>query len=116
MKHDVSKLPKWAQYKIETLEREVATLEEKLMVGPEDSDTFADPFLGFDRNNPKGRTGRPLGKGMRVRFELGPEYPEYIEAWTRDGVLQLMAGETIAIIPEASNAARVRVGRDLWKL
>jgi hypothetical protein len=65
---DVDKLPKWAQRKIEALERkiealerEVADLRRTLAEGPEDSDTFADPYSD---------SPRPLGSGTSVQFVI----------------------------------------------
>lgn len=58
---DRARLPVWAQREIERLERDLASARAKLAVGPEDSDTFADPYSA-DR--------RPLGRGTTIEFVL----------------------------------------------
>lgn len=58
---DITKLPKWAQSELRRLERDLASARETLAAGPEDSNTFADPYS----------TRRPLGADPTILFVLG---------------------------------------------
>ncbi len=103
MSGDISKLPKWAQTEIEVLRRNVSHLEAELAIGPDESDTFIDPYT---------RDRTPLGKGVRIVLELQSEQSievvnkgEYVEARStgkHSGSLQIQ--------PQSSNAVRLREG------
>ena len=54
------RLPKWARTEIERLRRDLADAKERLAAGPENSNTFADPYL--DK--------KPLGTDTTVEFRL----------------------------------------------
>lgn len=62
-KEQRARLPKWAQQEIDRLERDLDDARAKLSAGPEDSDTFADPYSEQAR--------RPLGQGPTIMFKLG---------------------------------------------
>jgi len=98
---DLSRLPQWAQSRIEVLERDLASAYAKLAAGPGESDTFADPY---------GEAVRPLGTGTMIRFG-GPGYDRTVDARWRNGelVVQANAGMTdeFAIKPQASNTIRL---------
>lgn len=101
----IERLPKWAQQYIGTLERNLAHAHAKLAVGPEDSDTFLEPY-----GTPK---LRPLGDGVSVRFTLGTKrYGIYVDARTdvsprAEKRLVLMGGTGLVIKPVSSNIVYV---------
>lgn len=100
--HDITKLPKWAQSEISRLERNLAHAEAKLAEGPEDSDTFADPYA----NAP-----RPLGKGTRIEFVADAERRDRFHAHlTEDGILEVSGGSSLQIQPHAANVVRIKLG------
>lgn len=100
---DVSKLPKWAQQKIDTLERDVAHWKEKATAGPEESDTF----VAFSSER------RPLGKRAYIEFQVLPGHRGQITAYLDDdaGELVIHGGDRIMVLPQASNAIRLRMER-----
>lgn len=89
---------------IERLQRDVAYLQAKLSAGPDDSNTFADPYSD---------SPRPLGtatiefvttSGAKIRARL--ERDRVSGLYER---LNINADNPIAIFPNASNDADVRV-------
>lgn len=103
---DVSRLPKWAQDRIASLERDVEHLRATLAVGPEDSDTFCDPYLDQ----------RPLGRGQTIRFVLdrrADHRPDvYIDAKldAEGGCVAIRCADgSLAITPTHANEILVRV-------
>jgi hypothetical protein len=94
---DLSKLPKWAQMRIEKLEHDVAYLRAKLSAGDEDSVVFADPHSS---------ARRPLGDSD-VEFRLGAEK---ILVRVESGGLYVNGSRGIAIEPQAGNAVHIRTG------
>jgi hypothetical protein len=98
--HDETKLPKYAQDELNRLRRDLAHAHAKLEAGPEDSDTFADPYL-----HP-----RPLGKGESVEFRLNPQRKVRVRiAQTHRGPeLDINADSGLSIEPVAANAIRIR--------
>jgi len=100
--HDRSKLPKWAQREIERQERDIAYLQGKLAAGPENSDTFADPYS-------EGAM-RPLGRGTTVEFRINPQSKIRCRVMNthRGPVLDVNGDVGIYIEPTASNAIRIR--------
>lgn len=92
---DVSKLPKWAQTEIQRLERNLESANARLNTGPEDSDTFADPY--FEEST------RPLGRGTMIQFgeERGRRFRVRID---KDGRLDVSGDEGLIVIPRASNS------------
>lgn len=102
--HNYDKLPKWARMDLERLEKTVEHLRDRLNVGPEDSDTFAEPYV----------TPQPLGKGQRIRFHLSKDGHEYVEAYVfteRSGrrTVSVSANAILQIEPRASNCANLRI-------
>lgn len=105
MSEDLSRLPKWARHRIERLEADNASLRAKLEAGPEDSDTFADPY---------GEPPRPLGAGAHVRFG-GLDSRKTFDVYIRDGELWIQVnddGERPAVFPQSTNT--IRVGLTEW--
>lgn len=97
---DVTRLPKWAQRRLEVLEADLADARSRLAAGPEDSDTFADPY----RDVP-----RPLGRGTMIRFgdvEGGAFHVNF-----EDGQLRIqfssLRSRGLVVLPESSNSVRV---------
>jgi hypothetical protein len=100
MRGNIERLPKWAQDELARLDREVAYLKGKLAVGPEDSDTFADPFASAPR---------PLGRGTRIRFTpKDAERAHFDVTLQDDGSLEVHADYMLAVIPQASNMIELR--------
>ncbi len=95
---DVTRLPKWAQRRIALLERSVAYHKAELAVGPEGSDTFADPY----------GTPRPLGRGTTIVFTGGdptsPSPPDRVTVRRQDdGSLYVMCAESAVVLPASNN-------------
>lgn len=97
---DRTKLPKWAQHEIERLERDVAHYKAKLSAGPEDSNTFADPY----------GTPRPLGRDTSIEFRVG-EFPRRFRARLQGEELVVDGGDGVLVQPWATNVVRLRLGR-----
>lgn len=99
---DLSRLPRWAQNRITALERDLAAARARLAAGPEDSDTFADPYSTD--------AVRPLGQGPLVRFG-GPGFDcTFDVTWQDDGIaIQGNSGwpREMVIRPQASNTVRL---------
>lgn len=98
------KLPKWAQGHIRVLEQNLARERERLMAGPANSDTIAEPFAAAPK---------ALGKRPLVRFELAGEHA-YLdvrldEDYKGHPFAYLMGSNSIAIEPQSSNTCRVRL-------
>ena len=98
-------LPKWAQGYIKKLENDNMHYLDKLNAGPEDSDTFADPYSA---------TRRPLGAGTSIEFRLGDKAVRVHTA--REGVtglpyLTINGGDYLEIRPQAANSFEVRAVR-----
>lgn len=113
--HDLHRLPKWAQSRIAVLENRVQHLESKLNEGPEESDTFADPYGTFapGDNQP---SGRPLGEGTIVRFWLGDDrrykYVDVSAKVTGRGkhYVNVHGGEgALSVRPSSSNVVEITV-------
>lgn len=63
---NVEKLPKWAQDRIRVLEMRVAEAAAREATGPEDSNTFANPYGDMT----EGSAATPLGKDELIRFVI----------------------------------------------
>lgn len=96
--HDVSKLPKWARQEIERLTRDVEHLSAKLSAGPENSNTFADPYSD---------SKRPLGLDTAVEFVLDQKRWDgrgsRIRVALQDGVLNVNGDDQLLVMPRAAN-------------
>lgn len=107
---DVSKLPKWAQDRISNLERNLQHAEQQLAIGPEDSDTFANPYGDMIG----GSAIRPLGRGELVRFVIDEDARRFFEARIvrENGDIHLdirTEGNTRLLVePRASNLIHIR--------
>jgi hypothetical protein len=105
----MTRLPKWAQRRIEVLEMRVKELRARLAVGPEASNTFADPHTD---------SPRPLGEGTIVRFVLS-RHPDgtpldYVDATIEGGSekrVYIRASYGYAFYPNSSNAGYVKLVR-----
>lgn len=97
---DISKLPKWAQNEIERLQHNLDSAHKRLAAGPEDSDTFADPY--YD-------TPRPLGCGTAIEFRVGPDWNQKFQARLIGEKLQIHGGDTIVVLPHASNVVSLEL-------
>lgn len=115
--NDVTKLPQWAQQRIELLEGEVARLKAERNAGPDDTDTFVD-HLGDYTDGPAVQY-QPLRKGAVITFWPGPGFPE-----PRQGRLTAVLAEdnrgpylevastgmaaALAVEPWTTNVVRIR--------
>ena len=104
---DVTKLPKWAQQEIERLERDVEHFQATLSVGPDDSNTFADPYSSAPR---------PLGHGTTIEFVMtdGTRIRVRAERNSVSGAydrIDVNGGDTIAVLPRAANSVEIQVQR-----
>lgn len=115
MSEDITRLPKWAQRQITSLMQQVASKDRQiaeLTAGPEDSNTFADPYF------PGGKGMRPLGASPMIRFG-GTDYCQTFDVQFEDGGLTLrgnsMSSNTMPVLlPVHSNEFRyVFIPRDL---
>lgn len=101
---DPSRLPKWAQRRLETLERDLADAQSRLAAGPDDSDTFADPY----RDVP-----RPLGKGTMIQF--GDVEEGAFNVSFEDGQLRIqfasLRSQGLVVLPWSSNSVRLEGAR-----
>jgi hypothetical protein len=102
--HDISGLPKWAQTEIQRLQRNESSYIARLSAGPEDSDTFADPYSD---------ARRPLGKGTSIEFDLDGTKVRVRLDRTHDGTpyLDVNGVDGLAVYPRASNSVMIRVER-----
>lgn len=93
---DVTKLPKWAQQRIEVLERDLERAHKQLAEGPADSRIFADPYIH----------NRPLGEDEIIRFHLREGF--HIDARLRGERLEIHGVEQFVVAPRSSNVIEVR--------
>ena len=97
----VDRLPKWAQARIDKLERDVAYWQAKAQVGPEESDTFV--WLGRVDGS------RGLGKGETIRFMTGPDHFDYVDVSNEgNGSVQVRTMGGLVMSPRAGNVIDVR--------
>jgi hypothetical protein len=93
-------LPKWAQRELASLEADLAAARAALSVGPDDADTFADPYAD---------PPRPIGRGGLIRF--GGLWPYAFDARLVGGALEIRGEGAISVRPQASNVIVVEVTR-----
>ena len=98
----MARLPKWAQQRITVLEQNLARAHAKLNAGPDDSDTFADPY---------GEAQRPLGTGTRIDFVLRPGTGGSFHVNLVDGRLRVHGGDAVHVLPRAANAIEIELER-----
>ncbi len=96
-------LPKWAQKELTRLEAGVEYWKAKATVGPEESNTFLDPYA---------EKPTPLGKDAHVAFVLGDRKSVqcYIQRDARTGRPYLYvygSGIYLAVEPSSANTLRV---------
>lgn len=106
MAHDVARLPKWAQHRIAALERDLLAARATINAGPENSDTFADPYS---------EASRPLGSEPLIRFYLGNTQRDYIDCMIvrdRHGAhLRVLGSDSLNIEPSSGNVVQLRAER-----
>lgn len=97
---DVTRLPKWAQQKISTLERNVEYWRGKAIAGEDgQSDTFL--VHGWTEDAVK-----PLGDRPTIRFFIPRpgSRAEELEARIKDGELQVRCNDgVLSVVPHSSN-------------
>ena len=98
MENDVTKLPIWAQGRIRIAEMRLREAEEKIntLFVTKDTDTFwaegIDPM-------------KPLPKGGRVRFCLGPR--QHIDVRIEEGRIDVNGSDTVVVYPLSSNLVQI---------
>jgi hypothetical protein len=102
MRHDITKLPKWAQREISRLERDLAAAYEKISTGPEDSRIIA---------NPHGSAPAPLGSTATIQFSLGERWSEKVEVYIDGDAVVLRGGDGLTIQPWSGNVIKLRPTR-----
>lgn len=106
-----ARLPKWAQARIEVLEMRLREANERLSIGPEDSDTFADPY--------EHQTTKPLGTGALIRFALdglpAKDCRQHLDARLQDGLLLIRGSDSIRLFPQSSNVVQIQLGRAQYR-
>lgn len=104
-----ARLPKWAQAELSDLRRRLDRAEDERddlregVVGPEDTDTHADPY---------GSTPINLPKGGLVSFRIGYGPEDEIHAHVTDDGLEVRGLRALSITPSASNVVVIGVRRD----
>lgn len=104
-----ARLPKWAQAELASLRRDLELAEEERdelregFAGPEDTDTYADPYGPSPINLPKGGI-------IAFRIGYGPE--DIVHARVTDEGLDLNGMRGLVAIPRASNCFVIGVRRD----
>lgn len=113
-KRDISKLPLWAQREIVRLRADLEDATKTLAAGPEDSNTFADPYFGWEPGRSE-KGGRPLGHDTMVEFrmESGGYFHVQIKSQGGEEYLDVYHAEgprrsTPAVFPRSSNTFEVR--------
>lgn len=114
----VARLPKWAQRKIEVLEMRVEVLEMRVeeaaraaAIGPEDSNTFADPHAQLS----SGRAPTPLGADVTVEYRVKSENlrrgrPKKHFHVRLDGEqLYIMGSHQLSVYPQSNNTIRLEL-------
>lgn len=105
---DLGRMTKKAADYIELLERNLAYAREKLAEGPEDSDTFADPYS---------ETPRPLGQGTLVQFGASKHegtWKVHVEEGQLSVNFQALGNYDMVIVPVSSNLVRLE-GRPRYR-
>lgn len=100
----LARLPRWAQDRIRTLESSLDAANERLSAGPDDSDTFADPYARFDGSQPQ-----PLGKGVDVEYRVPGQRYGFIVKMDQDGDLKVQGEGPMQLDLSASNVVTVRL-------
>jgi hypothetical protein len=93
----MARLPAYARREIERLRADLADATKRLGAGPEDSDTFADPY----RDQP-----RPLGRGTPIQFGAD-DLANFNVRLDKDGALKIQSSDPIVIAPGAANTVRI---------
>lgn len=100
---DITKLPVWAQRKIEVLQRDISYLNSKLAAGPENSNTFADPYSSAPR---------PLGDSPTVEFVVGPDkLRDRIRVRVEGDEIDVNGSTIMTVRPRAGNSVRIGIDR-----
>lgn len=97
---DTTRLPKWAQQELYRLERDLESAYARLAEGPENSNTFADPYA---------KAPRALGDSPMIEFRFGTKWGEKFQVRLEDDHLVISGGSSLAIHPRSSNGINVAV-------
>lgn len=96
---DVSKLPKWARFKLEKLEADVKFYHQRLAELGGDAET--NTFMGYENR-------QPLPKNETIFFYVGDSY---VSVRVNGSYIELRGAENITISPRASNSVEIRFER-----
>jgi hypothetical protein len=99
---DIATLPKWAQNEIARLESDVEHWKVKATAGPANSDTFVTNY----------KADKPLGSSPQIKFQVGENNHQCIEAKIVNGELRVSApwGGSLLVVPNCSNVVSLRLG------
>jgi len=100
---NIEKLPKWVQFKIQQLERDLADVlqrEKELLGSVEDSNVIICGYSFKDDN--------PLPRDSHIEFRTtDKKYPNFIVS-IRDGGLYIQGSTAVTIEPSASNCCLIK--------
>mgnify|MGYP001594086403 FL=1 len=98
-----SQLPQWARTELQVarMRRDEAEAKVKSLFPGAESDTY---WMEYPIRH-------PLPKGARIRFQVGKDEFAFIEASLKDGCVIISGIDCISILPEASNAVRIKLVR-----
>lgn len=104
MVEDITKLPKWAQRRIQTLERDNADLVAQLTAGDADTDVHILDYVHGDR---------PLPRHTVIKFTLSNG--GYVQCRVNDkrDCVNVMTEEALHVQPEVTNVINVWTAR--WR-
>jgi len=103
---DIRKLPKWVQYKITGLERNLQNVRTELrqIYGGEETNISFSKGIGEEFNLPK---------DVRITFKLKPDRRYWIDCYiTNEGELRVSGERTVLIRPSATNCFTVKNKED----
>lgn len=88
--YDLSKLPKWAQRRIQKLEHDVAYYKQEANLGLEEADAVLSPYMD----------AQPLGSQPTIRFFVGPDRrADWIDVSHRGDELTIQTDHFLLIQP-----------------
>lgn len=102
----MAKLPRWAQTRIEILERDLAHARERALqaegVGPEDTDSVVEPYDSIPAR---------LQPGARLRFYLDGTRHSYLDVrvteQSRGKYVEVRGSGTVLIEPQSGNMFKI---------
>ena len=104
---DLSKLPVWAQKKIQLLEMQLKETADRLSIFEQKKKTRVSiPHPMFVRTSEKAFY---LDDRETFRFRFGDEHWNYVDVGLKKGEVQVMGGHSIIVQPWAANVVKVKM-------